>query len=105
MVRTASISSRLRSRSERPRIAPLLRDEERPVHEIVEHFDISFQGVSQHLRLLADAGLVDRRKAGRHRYYRTRATALKEIYDWVSRHRRFWEVSLDRLADYLDDGS
>ena len=50
-------------------------------------------------------GLVDRRKAGRHRYYRTRAIALKEIYDWVSRHRRFWEVSLDRLADYLDDGS
>lgn len=81
----------------------LLAKQERPVQEIVEHFDISFQGVSQHLAVLAAAGLVQRRKVGRYRYYRTRSTALKEVYDWVSQYRRFWRQRLDRLGDYLDE--
>lgn len=83
----------------------LLVNKERPVREIAQHFEISFQGVSQHLAVLADAGLVRRRKVGRHRYYGASSTALKEVYDWVSRYRRFWQGSLDRLGNYLDEGA
>lgn len=90
--------------SNRRVILDLLAKQERPVQEIVEHFDISFQGVSQHLAVLADAGLVRRRKVGRYRYYRTSSLALKEVYDWVSQYRRFWRGRLDRLGDYLDEG-
>jgi DNA-binding transcriptional ArsR family regulator len=81
-----------------------LLDKERPVQEIVDHFDLSFQGVSQHLGVLASAGLVSRRKVGRYRYYRAEPLALKEVYDWVGQYRRFWRRSLARLGRYLDEG-
>ena len=86
-------------------ILDLLIDQERPVQEIVEHFEMSFQGVSQHLGVLAGAGLVTRRKEGRYRYYRADSAALEEVYDWVSRYRRFWASSLDRLGEVLDEGT
>ena len=81
----------------------LLMGEERPVRDIAAHFDLSFQGVSQHLAVLADAGLVSRRKVGRYRYYRADPVALKEVYDWVSGYRRFWQRGLKRLDRYLDE--
>jgi DNA-binding transcriptional ArsR family regulator len=81
----------------------LLLERERPVGEIAEHFDLSFQGVSQHLGVLSQAGLVTRRKVGRYRYYRIDPVALEEVYDWVSRYRRFWRRSLARLGRYLDE--
>lgn len=81
----------------------LLLEHERPVQEIAKHFDFSFQGVSQHLAVLADAGLVTRRKEGRYRYYRASSLPLKEVYDWVSRYRQFWLESLDRLERYLEE--
>ena len=81
----------------------LLLEKERPVQEIAEHFDFTFQGVSQHLGVLADAGLVSRRKVGRYRYYKASTSGLKEVYDWVGQYRRFWRQRLDRLADYLDE--
>jgi DNA-binding transcriptional ArsR family regulator len=89
--------------SNRRAILDLLMTKERPVQEIVEHFDLSFQGVSQHLGVLARAGLVSRRKDGRYRYYRANAAALKEVYDWVSMYRRYWQRSLRRLGTYLDE--
>jgi DNA-binding transcriptional ArsR family regulator len=76
---------------------------ERPVGEIAEHFDLSFQGVSQHLGVLADAGLVTRRKQGRYRYYRANPRALKAVDAWVARYRRFWRTRLARLGDHLDE--
>lgn len=82
-------------------ILDLLMTKERPVNEIAARFDISFQGVSQHLRMLANAGLVEHRRAGRHRYYRMNAEALKEIDDWVGRYRRFWQRGLERLEEHL----
>ena len=80
----------------------LLAGRERPVQEIAEHFDFSLQAVSQHLGVLADAGLVTRRKEGRYRYYRADPGPLEEVYDWVSGHRRFWSESLDRLGRHLE---
>jgi DNA-binding transcriptional ArsR family regulator len=81
----------------------LLVEEERPVGEIAEHFEISFQGVSQHLGVLANAGLVVRRKKGRFRYYRANPEALKEVDAWLGRYRKFWRGRLARLDQYLDE--
>lgn len=80
----------------------LLLEKERTVSEIVEHFDLSFQGVSQHLGVLSDAGLVRHRKVGRCRYYRIDPAGLAEIDQWVGRYRRFWSRSLRRLGRHLD---
>ncbi len=85
----------------RRRLLDLLRDEERCVQDLVPHLGITIGAVSQHLKILLDGGLVTRRKAGRHRYYRAVPGALDEVQAWVEHHRVFWETQLDRLARHL----
>ena len=87
----------------RRRLLELLRDEERCVQDLVPHLRITFGAVSQHLKVLLDGGLVTRRKAGRHRYYRAVPGALDEVHDWVGHYRAFWQERLDRLGRYLDE--
>ena len=85
----------------RRRLLDLLRDEERCVQDLVPHLGITIGAVSQHLKVLLEGGLVTRRKAGRHRYYRAVPNALGEVQAWVEHHRVFWETQLDRLERHL----
>ena len=87
----------------RRKLLDLLRDRERSVQTLVPHLNITVGAVSQHLKILHSCGLVSRRKEGRFRYYRARPRALKKVYDWTARYRRFWESRLDRLGKYLDE--
>src|SRR5690349_15412163 len=57
--------------------------------------------VSQHLRVLRDAGLVTARKDGRHRYYQLRPAGLTELRDWIDQLERFWQGRLAALGNYL----
>ncbi|HUJ58217.1 MAG TPA: metalloregulator ArsR/SmtB family transcription factor [Kofleriaceae bacterium] len=69
---------------------------ERAAGEIHRAFgDVTFGAVSQHLRVLAAAGLVDVRKAGRHRFYRARRAALGPLRRWLE---QMWASALDDLA-------
>ena len=86
----------------RRRLLDLLIGVERPVQELVAQFDITFAAVSQHLRVLRETGLVSMRARGRQRLYTARPDALRQVYDWTSRYRDFWEDHLDQLGDYLD---
>ena len=63
----------------RRRILDLLRERERPVGELVDGLRISQPGVSKHLRVLREAGLVDVRAEGRRRLYALRAALLAEV--------------------------
>ncbi|MEP7271791.1 MAG: metalloregulator ArsR/SmtB family transcription factor [Acidobacteriota bacterium] len=65
-------------------------------------FAISQPAVSQHLRVLLDAGLVSERRDGRRRLYKLEPAPLKEVDDWVKEYEHFWEEKLDALGDYLD---
>jgi DNA-binding transcriptional ArsR family regulator len=87
----------------RRRLLDLLLEEERSVQQLMPHFDVTIGAISQHLKVLLESGLVARRKQGRHRFYRTRAEALKEVHDWTEHYRAFWESRLDRLGIYLDE--
>lgn len=91
----------------RRRLLDLLQDGEHSVGALMPHFDMTIGAISQHLRILLEAGLVTRRKDGRFRYYRAAARDLKIVHDWTVRYGRFWDTRLDRLSDYLDgqDGS
>lgn len=89
----------------RRRLLDLLATRERSVRDLAGHFDITLQGVSQHLQLLVAAGLVTRRKQGRFRYYRAHPRQLERVHAWVSRYERFWSDRLDRLGEYLDGKS
>jgi DNA-binding transcriptional ArsR family regulator len=86
----------------RRRLLDLLAAGERSVQDLAAHFDITVQGVSQHLQLLVAAGLVARRKQGRFRFYRARPRELRRVHAWVSRYERFWTDRLDRLGEFLD---
>ena len=74
---------------------------DRAVGELVTGLDISQAAVSQHLRVLREAGLVTARKEGRNRYYRLRPAALTELRDWLDELERFWQARLAALGDYL----
>ncbi|MEM7441866.1 MAG: metalloregulator ArsR/SmtB family transcription factor [Pseudomonadota bacterium] len=87
----------------RRKLLDLLSDGERPVQDLVPHFDMTFQAVSQHLHILAEAGLVTRRKQGRYRYYRAQPAGLQDVHDWTGRYRAFWENRLERLGSVLDE--
>ncbi len=80
-----------------------LRRKEHTVGELVELTSLSQPGVSKHLRLLREAGLVGVRRAGRTQLYRLRPEALREIDDWLQPYRRFWSSKLDALERRLDE--
>jgi DNA-binding transcriptional ArsR family regulator len=73
--------------------------------ELADRFDISFAAVSQHLKVLHDAGLVERRAEGRRRIYSLTAERLREVDDWTANYRRFWQSRMDRLRSYLDEST
>ncbi len=63
---------------------------------------ISLPAISKHLRVLEKAGLLRRRRFGRVHEIQLAAAPLKQAAQWVEEYRKFWEGSLDRLADYLE---
>ena len=72
------------------------------INEISDHFTISRQGVTKHIKMLNEAGLVAIRPEGRERYCLADPSALKEIHDWVSFYEKFWDDKLRSLGDFLD---
>jgi len=86
----------------RRRILDLLAERERPVSDIARHFGVSRPAVSQHLRILLDAGLVVRNRHGRERLYRLTPQPLEQVSDWLTHYERFWRHRLQRLGKYLD---
>jgi DNA-binding transcriptional ArsR family regulator len=87
----------------RRQILDLLRDQERPVGELVAALAVSQPAVSKHLRVLRDAGLVSARVDAQRRLYRVRAEPLREIDEWLAPYRGMWTASLDALERRLDE--
>ena len=78
-------------------ILRLVRDLERPSGEIAAHFpEVTGPAISQHLRVLREAGLVAERRAGTRRLYRARPERLRELRAWL---RDFWGDALEDLKD------
>jgi len=87
----------------RRRILDLLREQERPVGDLVAHLGISQPAVSKHLRVLRDAGLVDVTADAQRRVYRVRAEPLREIDEWLTPYRKAWRKRIDALERHLDE--
>jgi DNA-binding transcriptional ArsR family regulator len=86
----------------RRQILELLRESERSVNELVQRLDLSQPGVSKHLRVLREAGLVRVRPDGRRRWYGLRAEPLAELDEWLAPYREYWGGRLDALEQHLD---
>ncbi len=87
----------------RREILDLLRVGERPAGALVEALGIAQPTVSQHLKVLRDAGLVSVRADGNRRLYRLRPDALREVEAWLEPYRVLWAGRLDDLERHLDD--
>jgi DNA-binding transcriptional ArsR family regulator len=86
----------------RARIIEVLADGERTAGELVSLFSISQPAVSQHLRVLREAGLVVAKREAQRRVYRLDPRPLHELDRWLSGYRRFWAGKLDDLERHLD---
>ena len=81
----------------------LLRGSELAAGDLVRAFpEASQPGISRHLRVLRESGLVDVRRDRQRWIYSLRAQGFAELNDWVSRYRDFWPVQLDALSRHLD---
>lgn len=74
---------------------------ETTVSELAAPFDMSLPAVTKHLKVLQRAGLVSQGRQAQWRPCRLEAAPLQEAAGWIEEYRRFWELRLDRLKDYL----
>jgi DNA-binding transcriptional ArsR family regulator len=86
----------------RRRIVELLLERSRPVGELVDLLGISQPGVSKHLRVLREAGLVRVRVDAQRRWYGLDPAPLAEVDRWLAPYRRYWADRLDLLERHLD---
>jgi DNA-binding transcriptional ArsR family regulator len=85
----------------RRRVLDLLRDGAKPAMTLARPFEVSAPAISQHLKVLKDAGLVTERRMGRQRVYELNPKPLQKVHGWLSPYEKFWEMKLDALGAYL----
>jgi DNA-binding transcriptional ArsR family regulator len=81
----------------RRRIVELLVEGERSAGDLASHFETSRPGISRHLRVLREQGLVHARDEGRRRLYSLDLEPFVELDEWLERYRAFWTNRLDAL--------
>lgn len=82
-------------------IVEALLEEEQAVGDLVGRLPIAQSGVSRHLRILKDAGVVQARAEGQRRVYSLRPESFRKLDAWMAQYRRLWEDRLDRFEEEL----
>ena len=85
----------------RRRIVETLAGGETGFGELADTFDMSRPAVSQHLKVLKEAGLVAARAEAQRRIYRLEPAALEKVDDWLESVRAYWNPRLDALERAL----
>lgn len=78
-------------------VLEILRDHPATAGELADALPIARPGVSRHLRVLREAGLVDVRQEAQRRIYSLRPDALVEVDEWLGSYRALWQHRLDAL--------
>lgn len=86
----------------RRRILDAVRMSECSVNDLVERIGMSQPGVSRHLRVLREAGLVEVRRDAQRRLYRLHAEPLRDLDAWLEPYRAEWSTRLDALERHLE---
>ena len=71
------------------------------VKELAEPYEMSLAAVSKHLKVLEAAALISRGRDAQWRPRHLEAAPLQDVFEWLEGYRRFWDNSLDSLADHL----
>ncbi len=99
--RLSTVFSALSDPTRRAILSRLALRGETSVTALAKPFRMSLPAVSKHLRVLEDAGLISRGRDAQWRPACLRAQPLKDVSDWVTRYRRFWDQRFDQLDTYL----
>ncbi|MEM9340758.1 MAG: metalloregulator ArsR/SmtB family transcription factor [Bacteroidota bacterium] len=75
-----------------------------PINQISDRFEMSRQGVTKHIKMLEEAGLIKIDTKGRERFCQADLMPLRQINDWLSFYEKFWDDALDGLGKHLDNG-
>src|SRR3982074_402045 len=73
------------------------------VGEIASGFSISQPAISRHVRMLEESGLLDRHVSGRVHHCTLSPKAMQAASAWIDKQRAFWNATLDRLGDLLEE--
>lgn len=87
----------------RRRIFEALCESEQSVGALVDLVGLSQPGVSQHLKVLREAGLARVRADGQRRLYSVDPAPLSELEGWLERCRHLWQQRLDALDTHLKE--
>ena len=87
----------------RRKIVHMIAFQSQNLNAISEHFDVSRQAISLHIKILAECGLITITKQGRERYCQVQPKKLSEVAEWIEPYRKMWESHLDRLGMVLAD--
>ncbi|MGW3962882.1 ArsR/SmtB family transcription factor [Amycolatopsis sp. NPDC005003] len=87
----------------RREVLRLLLDGPMAAGSIAQRFEMARPSLSEHLRVLREAGLVTEQRQGRHRVYRLDPAPLEQVADWLTPYERFWRTKLANLRDLLDE--
>ena len=71
------------------------------ITQISQHFEISRQGVTKHINVLHEAGLISTTSEGRERYCNAIPNSLSAVKDWAAFYDQFWDNKLDALERHL----
>ena len=85
-------------------VLDILRDHPATAGELAGALPIARPGVSRHLRVLREAGLVDVRQEAQRRIYSLRPDALAEVDEWLGSYRALWQHRLDALHTEISRG-
>ena len=72
------------------------------VNTIAEHFDISRQAISLHLKILSECGLLNIQQTGRERLCKAKLEKLDEVHKWVGQYRQLWTGRLNALRNFIE---
>jgi DNA-binding transcriptional ArsR family regulator len=105
MARAATTSDVFNAVAEprRREILTLLVVKELPVGDLVALLKLDQPSVSKHLRVLRDVGLVNVRRNGRHKLYRTNAHAIRPLHEWAETFERYWTNQLNRIKELAEE--
>jgi DNA-binding transcriptional ArsR family regulator len=86
----------------RREIISLIASKKQNLNAIAENFDMSRQAISLHIKILTECGLIEIKQLGRERYCEAKLAKLNEVSKWVDQYRKFWEMKLDALENFLE---
>ncbi|MBH0160464.1 ArsR/SmtB family transcription factor [Fictibacillus sp. 26RED30] len=86
----------------RREVLRLLSENERPISEIADHFEMSRTAVTKHLQVLTEAELISGRKEGREKIYQMHPEPLTEVKEWLSYYEKFWGNKLAMLKHLVE---